>query len=227
MSALFRSHNGRQFQCFGSPLWNTHSQLAHHRPCSREPFCKSFFGLPKRTKNWQKNKIQRCFPLKIQISDFEIKHKIRKRILLHKSLYARWISHKNSKLGFYGNQKFGFQNRKYNKSGFLKWNPPRRKISVKQNPFSDFMFYLEIRNPGIKIQIQIPDTISKVSANVMIGSVHFKFRVRGRVKISSSSKLIELLRLVSDNAKQTCAFVCNLIYGGNLPVESSFSIVSK
>ena len=32
------------------------------------------------------------------------------------------------------------------KFGFPKWNPPRRKISVRQNPFSDFMFYLEIWN---------------------------------------------------------------------------------
>lgn len=41
------------------------------------------------------------------------------------------------------------------KFGFLKWNPSRRKISMKQNLFSDFMFYMQIRNPDFKIQIRI------------------------------------------------------------------------
>lgn len=41
------------------------------------------------------------------------------------------------------------------KFGFLKWNPSDRKISMKQNLFSDFMFYMQIRNPDFKIQIRI------------------------------------------------------------------------
>ena len=39
---------------------------------------------------------------------FQIKHEIRKRILLHRNLSARWISFKKSKLEFYGFANFVF-----------------------------------------------------------------------------------------------------------------------